>query len=182
MRKVGYTVLKRVKQVWAALTARITPEDELYVAEYLNSREQGLFWNMALPDQYHALQVARTAMELAKGYANVNCTLLRRAALLHDVGKMRGDVSTFDKILTVLVYQASPRLGRIIARPGKGGTILNVRHAFYIYGHHARRGAKLAALAGVEQEMIELIRRHHQKPQATDSLELKLLREADSMH
>jgi putative nucleotidyltransferase with HDIG domain len=175
-------VFKRAKQVWAALTARITADDQLYVAEYLNSREQGLFWQMDLPEQYHALRVAQTAMELAEAYPAVDRELLRKAALLHDIGKMRGDISTADKIVTVLVHRFTPRMGRIIARPGKGNKIANLRHAFYIYGHHARRGAKSAANAGVEPAVVELIRRHHQKSAHTDSVELKLLRKADNRH
>lgn len=175
-------MLKRVKQVWAALVARLTPADELYIAEHLNSREQQLFWQMALVDQFHALQVARTAMDFADRTPGVDRELLRKAALLHDVGKIRGDISTMDKIITVLVHAVSPRAGRIIARPGKGNKIANLRHAFYIYGHHARRGAKLAANAGVETSVVTWIRRHHQKLTPDDPPELRLLQESDSKH
>lgn len=175
-------MLKRVRQVWAAFTARITPADEVYVAEHLNAREQLLFWQMGLAEQYHALQVAQTAMNLAMRHTNVNRELLRKAALLHDVGKQRGDVSTADKIITVLVHALSPRTGRIIARPGQGGMYANLRHAFYIYGHHARRGAKLADNAGVEKPVVDWIRRHHKEPSAGDPLELQLLQAADNQH
>jgi len=175
-------VFKRARQVWAALVARITPADELYIAEHLNSREQQLFWQMALVDQFHALQVTKSAMDLADRYPEVDRELLRKAALLHDVGKMRGDISTLDKIITILVHAVSPRAGRIIARSGKGGKIANLRHAFYIYGHHARRGARLAANAGLEAPVVDWIRRHHQKLTADDTLEFRLLQEADSKH
>jgi putative nucleotidyltransferase with HDIG domain len=175
-------VFKRTKQVWAALIAHLTPVDEIYIAEHLNSREQQLFWQMALVDQFHALRVAKTAVALAERHPEVRRDLLRKAALLHDVGKMRGDISTLDKIITVLVYAVSPRVGRSIARPGKGGRIANLRHAFYIYGHHARRGAKLAANAGLEAPVVDWIRRHHQELTPADPWELRLLQAADKEH
>jgi len=175
-------VFRRVRQVQAALFARITPADEVYIAEHLNSREQHLFWKMAVADQYHALQVAKTVLRMADEHQVVERELLRKAALLHDVGKMRGDISTIDKIITVLVHALSPRAGRILARPGRGGLIANLRHAFYIYGHHARRGAKLAAQAGVAAPVVEWIRRHHQKLTTDDPLELRLLQAADNQH
>lgn len=173
-------MFRRVRQVRAALCARITPNDEVYIAEHLSSRAQQLFWRMAVADQYHALQVAKTALRLAERQQGVERELLRTAALLHDVGKLRGDISTLDKIITVLVYALSPRTGRMLARPGRGGKIANLRHAFYIYGHHARRGAKLAAQAGVAAPVVEWIRRHHRNLTADDPPELRLLQAADN--
>lgn len=175
-------VLRRAKQVWSALVARITPEDQLFVAEHLNDQEQELFWQMALVDQYHAIQVAKTAMQMAVHHSVVDHVALCKAALLHDVGKKQGDISTCDKILTVLVHAISPQLERMVARPGKGGQIDNLRHAFYIYGHHACRGARFAAQAGVEPQIIKWISRHHQTPLPTDPIELKILQEADDRH
>lgn len=175
-------MFKRAKQVRAALTARITPEDRVYISKHLSDREQKLFQSMAPVDQYHAIQVAKSALELANQYPETDRDVLRKAALLHDVGKLRGDISTLDKIATVLVHAISPRLERLIAHPGKGGTFANLRHAFYIYGHHACRGAKLAADAGVEPKVVEWICRHHQKPQSDDTLEFRLLLEADNKH
>ena len=85
-------MFQRVRQVRAALFARITPADEVYIAEHLNSRAQQLFWQMAVADQYHALQVAKTALRMAEKHQGVERELLRTAALLHDVGKRRGDM------------------------------------------------------------------------------------------
>jgi len=60
-------VWRRIKQVLAALTAKVTAVDRTFAAENLNHAEQDLFFAMNPPDQYHALQVAYTAGRLAAG-------------------------------------------------------------------------------------------------------------------
>lgn len=101
-------MLKRVKQVVAAVTAEITPEDRLFVNQYLNKQEQTLIWGMNLPDQRHVLNVAYTALTLAENQKNIDLNLLVTCALLHDVGKVKGDVSTVDKIVNVIGHKVSP--------------------------------------------------------------------------
>jgi HD superfamily phosphodiesterase len=87
-------MLNRINQVISALTAKITEQDETFVAKQLNAREQKLFWQMNLPDQRHALNVTYTALRLAQNKSGLNLAALTKGALLHDVGKVRGDVST----------------------------------------------------------------------------------------
>lgn len=172
-------MLNRVKQVWSALTAQVTPADRAFVAAHLNDREQTLFWAMAVPDQRHALNVAYTALSLAAARPGADKALLVKCALLHDVGKRRGDVSTLDKILTVVVYTLWPRGATKFAAPGRGGRVQNIRHAFYIYRHHAARSAALVRQAGTASPVAEIISRHHAPPIPEEPLELTLLREAD---
>ena len=169
----------RIKQVWSALTARLTPADRAFVAAHLNAREQALFWGMALPDQRHSLNVAYTALDLAAGRPAVDQPLLVRCALLHDVGKRRGDVSTLDKILTVAVYGLWPRGAAKIAAPGRGGRVQHIRHAFYLYRHHAAYSAALVRQAGTAPPAAEIINRHHAAPTPGEPPELTLLRQAD---
>ncbi|MDR3566125.1 MAG: HD domain-containing protein [Negativicutes bacterium] len=175
-------MLNRVKQVIAALTAKVTAADRGFIRETLRAEEQALFYAMNLPDQRHSLNVAYTALEMAEGRAEVDRGLLLKSALLHDVGKIKGDVSTLDKILTVLAHRIAPCWAEGWGQRGRGGKVANLRHAFHTYFHHPERSAELLAAVGVEQEIIGIIRRHHAEPQPDDQPELILLRQADDLH
>lgn len=173
----------RVKQFWAAITARVTIEDSLWVNGILSAREANLFWRMNLPDQQHAIRVAKSAMKLAKEAAEaIDHRLLLRGALLHDVGKVYGDVSTADKVITVLGHKFAPRMMRSWGREGRGSRIDNLRHACYVYFHHPQRSADFLRMIGAEQELIELVLHHHDKMTNEERTELTLLRQADEMH
>lgn len=173
---------RRVKQFINAVTAVVTPADEAFVAANLTKEEACFFWAMNLPDQRHALNVAYTARELAVGRNDVDLALLTRCALLHDIGKVRGDVSTFDKTVTVLAHKLAPGWAEHWGRLGRGGRLANLRHAFHIYFRHGERGADMLAAARVGEAVVDMVRRHHQPAQAEDRPELTLLRQADELN
>jgi len=175
-------MLKRVKQVVGALTARITLEDQVFVKKNLNATEQKLFWGMNVPDQRHVLNVAQTALQLAVCEPKIDKKLLAKCALLHDVGKIKGDVSTIDKILTVVGHNLSPRYAKQWGRLGRGSKLDNIRHAFYIYFHHAERSAAMLKEIDVTSEIVEIISRHHEAPADDDPLELVILRKSDDLN
>ncbi|MDT8900196.1 HD domain-containing protein [Anaeroselena agilis] len=173
---------RRVKQVLAALTARVTAADREFVAAWLAPAERELFYAMNLPDQYHALQVAYTARRLAAGRGGVDYGLLTRCALLHDVGKVKGDVSTFDKTFAVLAHRLAPGRAEGWGRAGRGGRIANLRHALHVYFRHPERSAALLAGIGANERLVGIISSHHQPPAPGEPPELTILREADDMH
>ena len=166
----------------AALAARVTADDEAFVAAWLTPDERQLFFAMNLPDQYHSLQVAYTARRLAAGRGDVDLALLTRCALLHDVGKVKGDVSTFDKAAAVIADRLAPVRARTWGRPGRGGKVANLRHALYVYFHHPERSAALLTESGGDGRLTDIISRHHRPPAAGEPPELTLLRAADDMH
>lgn len=138
---------------------------------------------MNLADQRHALNVAYTVGELAAA-ANpaVDRQLLIKCALLHDIGKVKGDVSTVDKIIAVLLDNFASDWARKWARQGRGGKLANIRHAVYIYYHHAARGAAMLTARGASKQLAQLVAGHHDAPANDDCLELTLLRQADREH
>ncbi|WP_346354813.1 HD domain-containing protein [Azotosporobacter soli] len=150
--------------------------------EKLREAEQRLFWGMSLPDQRHVLNVAYTAIRLAAGKENLDVQLLVRCALLHDVGRQNGDVSTWDKIIAVLLHAAMPKAAMSWAKEGRGGKIDNVRHAVYIYFNHPKRSAIFLREIGTESDVIEIVSRHHKAPVKDEPPELALLRQADSLN
>ncbi|SMC47686.1 HDIG domain-containing protein [Sporomusa malonica] len=164
------------------MTARITGQDRKFVARYLDAEQAMLFWQMNLPDQRHALNVAYTALELTAGDCTIDQKLLMKCALLHDVGKVKGDVSTVDKIITVILDKFAPCWARQWGRVGRGGKVANLRHAIYIYYNHAARGAAMLREIGVPELMAEIVSRHHAAPTSGEPAELQILRTADSLN
>lgn len=175
-------MLQRVKQFLSAITARISKDDAAFVRQELTAAEQVLFWRMNLPDQRHALNVAYTASKMTQSWPQADSKLLLTAALLHDVGKVKGDVSTWDKIIAVLAAGIAPNWAQRWGRLGRGSKLDNLRHAFYIYFNHAFRSAELLRTAGTDQRVIDIVSKHHKAPTNSDSLELVLLRQADDLN
>lgn len=172
----------RIKQFVAAVSARITDEDQAYIKCFLRPEEQQLFWQMNLPEQRHALDVAYTAEKLAAGRGGIDHRCLIQAALLHDVGKVRGDISIPDKVMTVLADGFCPRIAKRLSKEGRGNRLSNMRHAMYVYYRHAQRGADMLDACGAEPRLVEWVRRHHEPPFPTDAAELELLKAADNLN
>lgn len=172
----------RVKQFVAAVSAQITAQDRVYIGRFLQPEQQQLFWRMNLPEQRHALDVAYTAQRLADGRAGLDHNALIQAALLHDVGKMRGDISIADKVMTVVADACCPRIARKLSKEGRGNKLSNLRHAMYVYYRHAERGAAMLAACGADPRLIEWVRCHHEPPSDADPTELELLKAADNLH
>ena len=175
-------MFNRVKQVVVALKASITPEDKVFISHYLNNAEQKLFWGMNLPDQRHVVNVAQTALQLAQHQQKIDINLLVKCALLHDVGKNKGDVSTIDKIITVMGHKLSPKWAKQWGRPGRGSKLDNIRHAFYIYFNHAEQSAAMLKEIEASSRMVEIVARHHKAPTDYDPLELVILRKSDDLN
>lgn len=174
-------MFSRVKQVISAITASISRADQDFVNRYLQAGEQELFWGMSLAEQRHALNVTYTALGFS-GQVAVDVYRLIRSALLHDVGKRRGDLNMAAKIIAVLAHTCAPVWAETWGRQGHGPFPANMRHAFYIYFNHAEQGAMLLETAGTEPEIVEIIRRHHKVPAKDDPPELCLLRKADNIN
>ncbi|MFZ5639343.1 MAG: HD domain-containing protein [Bacillota bacterium] len=182
-------IIKRTRQLWRALTAKMTAADHALVSRFLNKTEQNLFFQMDVAIQKHCVNVAYTLEELLAGQANTRAwspgpdtTLLIKAALLHDIGKITGRFTVLDRIWYVLVRKVSHRLARRIAKEGRGGWLTRLRNAFYIHVHHGELGSDLARQNGFTDKLIMLIRLHHDQERPDDSVELKLLRRADELN
>ena len=121
-------MIQRVKQFCLAVTAQITPADRQWVAESLPPAAQELFYAMHPADQYHALNVARTAMELWEKQQTGDRDLLLRAALLHDIGKKRGDMDIMGKVWAVLLKHYFPAKAQELGKADNGW----LSHIMYI--------------------------------------------------
>lgn len=173
-------MIKRIMQFWHALAARLSAEDRAFVSGYLHDKELGLFNAMNIYDRRHAVLTAYTAARMAD-HRTVNRRLLIKAALLHDIGRNAAAVCLADKVVFVLLEAISVKAAVRAARRGGRGTIGRRRNALYICMHHAALGAeKLEQID--EWAVAQLVKRHHDKPNAADSNELILLRMADALN
>ena len=65
-------MIKRIRQFWRAIKAKLTVEDKVFIDKYINDEEQKLFFAMRVYDQRHVLNVAYTAQKIIeqKQYEN----------------------------------------------------------------------------------------------------------------
>ena len=99
-------LLKRI----GSWNAKLSPEDEQFLSEYLDDPGRFLFSQMSKIDQHHSIAVARQVMVEAAHSDGLEMNLLIKAALLHDVGKVEGDFNFLSRILVGLVKRVRPTL------------------------------------------------------------------------
>lgn len=131
-----------------ALCPKFAQPDDTF-AEYLLSRPEYLLYRrMDVRDRVHAVAVARRLIAL---YPEASDTL-RRATLLHDVGKARCAYRPLQRILVALY---TPRVMPVApCLPG-------LRGAWQLRRHHDRYGAEVILKAGGDARVAELVARHH---------------------
>jgi len=173
-------MIGRVRQFLTAVTARMTPAYRDLVNHWLTPAERELFYAMDEIDQVHACRVALTAAELASNLppADVNRTFLMKCALLHDVGRVRGDLGLWGKVFAVLMAKYLPEQAKRIMKPVVRSWRDVPGHVMYVYRHHPAIGAAKLRHLGYTRE-ADVVERHHERPQAGDPVELTLVREAD---
>ena len=165
------SIIKRAKQFFRAISAKINKDDQKYIASHLSPEQQRLFFAMDIVDQYHSLRVAYTIERIAiEGKQGIDREFLIRCALLHDIGRVKGDMSTAGKVFVVLISAFMPKFADELELKGS--------HLLYIYRHHAEIGAKKLQDIGLYKE-AKIVAKHHSKPTEDDPRELKLLRIAD---
>lgn len=176
-------MLQRIFQFYRAMTAHLTREDRRWIRARLPQRALPLFFAMHRVDQYHALHVAKTALKLLsvlpeEQQAAISQPFLLRCALLHDVGRVKGDLDIWGKVFCVLMMHFLPRLAKKMERRTAEHFWQKPGHALYVYEHHAAIGAAKLRQNHLSAE-AEIIAKHHRPRWADDPIELVLLREAD---
>jgi hypothetical protein len=140
----------RLGQFFAAVGARVAPDERALIVHLLDPGELLLFERMARFDQRHSLDVCHSL--LRGGHTD---PLLLRAALLHDCGKVANDGQTIPLLyygLFVILERFAPALYRWSARSGRG-----LLWPFAVHAAHGERSAWLAALAGSPPELVAIL-------------------------
>ncbi len=160
---------------------KLTGQDIQIIDTYLDDSGKFLFYQMSRLDQHHALAVTRAIItELKDSASSEDYDTLIKAALLHDVGKVRGDFSFLSRILVGLVKRISPTIRGKLAFTNPNTYWEKIRYGFYVDLIHPLRGAHMAKIFGIEPAIVEMIRHHHDPPLKGQSSELALLQKADS--
>jgi hypothetical protein len=165
----------RANQFWDALLAAPASDDLEQARSILSPAESELFGRLQPSEQAHALQVFKQVRSSGETAAP-----LLKAALLHDVGKVRQPLQPWERAMIVLGQAMAPRLAR---RWGQGEA-RGWRRAFVVAEQHPRWGAELAQAAGVDSLTTRLIARHQDmirgKAQSLEEQYLQRLQAADN--
>lgn len=159
------------------LGIKLSPDNQKFVKKYLDDAGWFLFSQMSLLDQRHTLRAARYILRRAafqRGITDFN--LLVQAALLHDAGKIKGEIFWVYRIPVRLVRDLFPRKQKKWAMRDKSRSF---RYALYVDSVHATRGAYMARSLGLPSTVVTLIKRHHDPQSARYEPELALLQEAN---
>ena len=159
------------------LGIKLSPYNQAFARRYLDDAGWFLFSQMSVMDQRHTLRVARYIARKAVfqlGIADLH--ELIQAALLHDAGKIKGEILWIYRLPVRLVRELFPRLQKRWAERDKSRSF---RYALYVDLVHATRGAYMAESLGLPAKVVSLLKRHHDPPSRTFEPELSLLQEAN---
>lgn len=136
-------------------------------ASCLAPGERELFLAMGRYDLAHALAVARRLAD---------DPLLRRAALLHDAGKLRPELGVVTRWLYTCLELVTPsrlqRMGEgVDTGPGGGGVLERARvlprgwrRGLFVQLHHGEIAAEMLRELGSEAELVRLVGEHQGEP------------------
>lgn len=173
-------LIKRIVNSWGK---RMTPEDLALIDFYLDDPGKFLFGQMSRIDQRHTLTVARAILAKATTTTDkIELKTLVTAALLHDIGKVEGDFSFLSRIMVGFVRRVKPALRGKLAMRYPATFWERFRYSLYVDLVHPARGAHMAKIFGVEKEIVDIIRHHHDPPRAGQRIELTWLQLIDSQN
>ena len=163
------SIAYRLRQFWWNITAEPLPESlRQEIDNSLSSTERELFYRFQENDQWHAYRVYDSLKEAGQSQPD-----LLTAALLHDVGKTKVNLSVWDRTFIVVTELLKP--GK--ARSWGQGDLQSWKRPFVVRYNHAQWGAEMAQSAGSSDLSIDLIRRHQDPlPEILQSFADELLR------
>lgn len=145
----------RLRQGGRALFAFAQPVDAALARQTLSPAQFVLFCRLSRSEQLHSLNVLRSVLAQAAHTPHD----LAAAALLHDVGKSRYRLATWQKTLGVLIKKFAPALYK---RWSQDDRLTFWRAPFVIKRHHAAWGADMLRAMDTPPRVVWLVQ-HHDK-------------------
>ncbi len=168
----------RFWQFWHSLKGYPGEKEWQRVKRVLSPEELSLFQQLPTPDQNHSLRVLKTLE--ADHEADPD---LLKAALLHDLGKIKLPLRRWERVFAVLVMAIFP----VRYLKWGMGDPTGIKRALVVIKQHPRWGADLAENAGSNPMTVWLIRNHETRlPGGShsndDLLLLNKLKKADNQN
>lgn len=155
----------RIKQFYYYVNYKMTTEDKNFINYYLNIEEKNLFYKLSKQDQVHCVRVAKDVKNTYKQ----SSTILIKAALLHDIGKIGKALNIMDRSVLVLLDKLSN---------GKMNRFCNVE-AIDVYYNHGKKGCNILSKNYDEDgRLLYLIENHH-NDEIKNDIELRILKMCD---
>lgn len=162
-------MLYRIGQFLKGLTAHIPLEGTVLLDRYLNRQERKIFMELPKHERRHAIATAFSVINLSSN--SYNDTMIK-AALLHDIGKIKAKTGIIKKSVLVLMDRFLPSLSNKLSESMK---------MFYIYYNHPEVGADILKTLNTEDGVVDLVRYHHSDT-CRDIEHMDILKKADSLN
>lgn len=175
MAKVTY----RIRQYLATRKSKLSYLEIDFVRKYLNHQEQILFFRMKGFDQKHGILVAEKCLEKTTDVKWIDKARIARVALLHDLGKSSENIGVSYRVWYVILNSIAK--GKLLKVLAKQRSKLAFRRKLFILDKHGLLGAKMLMDVGcTDNEVLQVVAKHHDLPEVNESKMLPILREIDS--
>ena len=174
-------VAYRLKQLYFALTAKMSDSDKSFAKQNLNIKESALFFSLPEFEQNHSIVVAHKMIAESKGMHNIDQRKLTRLGLLHDIGKSAIKLSILDKAILVVAHKLFKPLYNYLAKIGEDEHSITILRQFYVHKHHGSIGSKLLEKIGESRDIISEVAQHD-APKASSDIYMTILDKADSTY
>ena len=144
-------LIGRLNRLLRAMHPLLARPDDAWAAARLPPLEHGVYIRMDVRDREHAVRVAQKLLEL---HPNAS-TVLVRAALLHDCGKLLRRYIWLERIAVGLVQRPMRTQIQLEGLLHRRYSALEIRLL------HPLIGAALIRQAGGDERVAEIVERHH---------------------